>query len=240
MTRPLPAGDMPSGDVPAGDRPVIDVLVADDDPVVRFGLRMMLGGAPDLRVVAEASDGAEAVELAGRHRPDVVLMDIRMPGTDGLTATETLRGRPSAPQVMVLTTFDADAHVLRALRAGAAGFLLKDTPPEELVVAIRHAAQGRPVLSPEVTRRLIARVAESGRDTRRDAARRRLGTLAERERTVAAEIGAGRTNAEIAARHHLGLTTVKTHVSAILTKLDLNNRVQVALLVQEAGLVPPE
>ncbi|GGL99546.1 DNA-binding response regulator [Micromonospora yangpuensis] len=232
MTHPMPADG-------TGD-PVIDVLLADDDPVVRFGLKMILSGAPDLRVVAEASDGAEAVELARRHRPDVVLMDIRMPDTDGLTATETLRSGASGPQVVVLTTFDADAQVLRALRAGAAGFLLKDTPPDELVVAIRHAAQGRPVLSPEVTRRLIARVAEPGQDDRQQAARRRLDVLADRERTVAAEIGAGRTNAEIAARHHLGLTTVKTHVSAILTKLDLNNRVQVALLVQEAGLTPLE
>ncbi|MGC7099063.1 response regulator [Amycolatopsis lurida] len=219
--------------------PSIDVLIADDDPVVRFGLNIMLRGAPDLRVVAEAGDGAEAVELARRHNPAVVLMDIRMPGTDGLTATETLRSRSPAPQVIVLTTFDADAHVLRALRAGAAGFLLKDTPPDELVVAIRHAAQGRPVLSPEVTRRLIARVAESGEDTRRDAARRRLDLLAERERVIALEIGTGRSNAEIAARHHLGLTTVKTHVSAILTKLDLNNRVQVALLVHDAELDLP-
>jgi DNA-binding NarL/FixJ family response regulator len=234
VTDPMPAGDVPA--IPEGDTPAIAVLIADDDPVVRFGLRMMLSGAADLRVVAEASDGAEAVELARRHHPDVVLMDIRMPGTDGLTATETLRSRPPAPQVMVLTTFDADVHVLRALRAGAAGFLLKDTPPDELVVAIRHAVQGRPVLSPEVTRRLIARVAESEQDTRQAAARRRLDVLADRERTVAAEIGAGRSNAEIAARHHLGLTTVKTHVSAILAKLGLNNRVQVALLVHEAGL----
>ncbi|MFC7023758.1 response regulator [Promicromonospora thailandica] len=211
-------------------------MLVDDDPVVRFGLRMMLSGAPDLSVVAEAGDGAEAVALARRHRPDVVLMDIRMPGTDGLTATESLRSRPGAPQVVVLTTFDADAHVLRALRAGAAGFLLKDTPPDELVVAVRHAAQGRPVLSPGVTRRLIDRVAEAGQDDRKAEARRRLDVLADRERVVAAEIGAGRTNAEIAARHHLGLTTVKTHVSAILTKLDLNNRVQVALLAHEAGL----
>ncbi|WP_460748292.1 response regulator transcription factor [Myceligenerans cantabricum] len=226
--------------LPADDRSAIDVLVADDDPVVRFGLRMMLSGAPDLRVVADASDGAEAVELARRHHPDVVLMDIRMPGTDGLTATEMLRGRSPAPQVMVLTTFDTDAHVLRALRAGAAGFLLKDTPPDELVAAIRHAAEGRPVLSPDVTRRLIARVTDSEQDARRAGARRRLGLLAERERAVAVEIGTGRSNAEIAARQHLGLTTVKTHVSAILTKLDLNNRVQVALLVQEAGLDHPE
>lgn len=234
MTVPL-SDDAPDA-APSADPPTIDVLLADDDPVVRFGLKMMLSGARDLRVVAEASDGAEAVELARRHRPDVVLMDIRMPGTDGLTATETLRSWSPAPQVMILTTFDADAHVLRALRAGAAGFLLKDTPPEELVVAVRHAATGRPVLSPEVTRRLIARVAESDQDTRRAAARRRLDVLGAREREVAVEIGAGRSNAEIAARYFLGLTTIKTHVSAILAKLDLNNRVQIALLVHDAAL----
>jgi DNA-binding NarL/FixJ family response regulator len=216
------------------------VLIADDDPVVRFGLTMMLRGADDLRVVAEAEDGAQAIELAGRHAPHVVLVDIRMPGTDGITATEVLRSRTPAPQVVVLTTFDADAHVLRALRAGAAGFLLKDTPPGELVVAIRHAARGRPVLSPEVTRRLIDRVTGSGQDTRRDSARRKLDSLAERERAVAVEIGAGRSNAEIAALHHIGLATVKTHVSAILTKLDFNNRVQVAVLVHDAGLEPRE
>lgn len=178
--------------------PTIDVLVVDDDPVVRFGLTMMLRGAPDLRVVAEAGDGAEALVLAERHAPDVVLMDIRMPVTDGLTVTETLRGRLHAPQVVVLTTFYADAHVLRALRAGAAGFLLKDTPPDELVVAIRHAAAGRPVLSPEVTRRLIDRVAAGDHDTRRDGARRRLGLLAEREHDIARKLGAGRSNAETA------------------------------------------
>ncbi|ANZ39905.1 DNA-binding response regulator [Lentzea guizhouensis] len=223
-----------------GDAPAITVLIADDDPVVRFGLTMMLRGATDVRVVADASDGAEAVELAARHAPDVVLMDIRMPGTDGITATETLHARGHAPQIVVLTTFDSDAHVLRALRAGAAGFLLKDTPPEELVTAIRQAAQGRPVLSPEVTRRLIDRVAGAGlgRDARAEAARRRLNTLAPRERTVAIDVGAGRSNAEIAARHHLGLATIKTHVSAILTKLDLENRVQIALLVHDADLDP--
>lgn len=225
---------------------VITVLVADDDPVVRFGLTMMLRGASDLRVVAEAGDGAEAVALALEHRPDVVLMDIRMPGTDGLTATETLHRRartdgrePSPPHVIVLTTFDADAHVLRALRAGAAGFLLKDTPPDELVDAIRLAARGRPVLSPEVTRRLIDRVTEPGQDTRRAAARRRLDLLADRERAVALAVGTGASNAEIAASHHISLGTVKTHVSAILTKLDLTNRVQVALLVHDADLHRP-
>ncbi|WP_414942639.1 response regulator [Amycolatopsis sp. cmx-11-51] len=223
-----------------GDAPAIAVLIADDDPVVRFGLTMMLRGATDLRVVAEATDGAEAIELAGRHAPDVILMDIRMPGTDGITATETLCARDDAPRIVVLTTFDSDAHVLRALRAGAAGFLLKDTPPEELVVAIRQAAEGRPVLSPEVTRRLIHRVAGAGpgRDARAEAARKRLDSLAPRERTVAIDVGAGRSNAEIAARHYLGLATVKTHVSAILTKLDLDNRVQIALLVHDADLDP--
>jgi DNA-binding NarL/FixJ family response regulator len=224
--------------IPPSMQPTIDVLIADDDPVVRFGLGMMLRGAADLRVVAEAGDGAEAIELARRHEPHVVLMDIRMPGTDGIAATEALRARTPAPEVIVFTTFDADAHVLRALRAGAAGFLVKDTPPDELVVAIRHAAQGRPVLSPEVTRRLIDRVAGADQDTRRDAARRKLDSLADRERTVAVEIGAGRSNAEIAALHHIGLATVKTHVSAILTKLDLANRVQVAVLVHDAGLGP--
>jgi DNA-binding NarL/FixJ family response regulator len=225
-------------EAPPPTEPTIDVLVADDDPVVRFGLAMMLRGADDLRVVAEAGDGAGAIELADRHRPHVVLMDIRMPGTDGITATRTLRARTPAPQVIVLTTFDTDAHVLRALRAGAAGFLVKDTPPDELVLAIRHAAQGRPVLSPEVTRPLIDRVAGTDQDTRRDAARRKLDSLAERERTVAIELGAGRSNAEIAARHHISLATVKTHVSAILTKLGSTNRVQVALLVHDAGLDP--
>jgi DNA-binding NarL/FixJ family response regulator len=232
------AGVTGTGPIEPSTGPTIDVLVADDDPVVRFGLSMMLRGAADLRVVAEAGDGAEAIALADRHRPHVVLMDIRMPGTDGITATEILRARRNPPQVVVLTTFDADAHVLRALRAGAAGFLVKDTPPDELVVAIRHAAQGRPVLSPEVTRRLIDRVAGGEQDTRRAEARRKLDSLAERERTVAIEIGAGRSNAEIAARHHIALTTVKTHVSAIFTKLGLTNRVQVAVLVHDAGLDP--
>lgn len=214
----------------------VTVLVVDDDALVRFGLTMMLRGAPDVQVVAEAGNGAEAIELIRRHEPAVVLMDIRMPVMDGLTATEAIRRRSPAPQVVVLTTFDADAHVLRALRAGAAGFLLKDTPPDELVVAVRHAASGRPVLSPEVLRRLIDRVADSDHDTRGAAARRRLELLAERELAVAREIGAGRSNAEIAACQHLGVATVKTHVSAILTKLDLNNRTQVALLVHDAGL----
>jgi DNA-binding NarL/FixJ family response regulator len=203
---------------------------------VRAGLVMMLGGAPDLRVVAEAGDGTQVLPLVDRHAPDVVLMDIRMPAMDGLAATEALRARRHAPEVIVLTTFDADEHVLRALRAGAAGFVLKDTPPDEIVAAIRRVAQGQPVLSPAVTRRLIARVAGADLDQRRTHARGRLALLNEREREVAAAVGQGSSNAEIAAALYLSVPTVKTHVSSILTKLDLNNRVQIALLVHDAGL----
>jgi DNA-binding NarL/FixJ family response regulator len=216
----------------------VDVLIVDDDPLVRAGLTMMLGGAPDLRVVAEAGDGGEVLALVDRHRPHVVLMDIRMPTVDGLTATEALRKRPGAPEVLVLTTFDADRHVLRALRAGAAGFLLKDTPPAQIVAAVRQVASGAPVLSPAVTKRLIARVAESSVDARRDRAVGRLAVLNDREREVAVEVGKGRSNAEIAAALHLSVPTVKTHVSSVLTKLDLNNRVQIAILAHDAGLLP--
>ncbi len=215
----------------------VAVMIVDDDPLVRAGLAMMLGGTPDIRVVAEAGDGSEVIPLVDRHAPDVVLMDIRMPGVDGLAATEALRARGRVPEVIVLTTFDADRHVLRALRAGAAGFLLKDTPPEEIVAAVRMVAGGRPVLSPEVTRRLIARVAGSDHDRRRDQARARLALLNDREREVAVAVGQGRSNAEIAAVLHLAVPTVKTHVSNILTKLDLNNRVQIALLAHDAGVL---
>jgi DNA-binding NarL/FixJ family response regulator len=222
--------------VVSGAEPV-DVLIVDDDPLVRAGLAMMLGGTPEVHVVGEAGDGAEVPALVDRLTPDVVLMDIRMPGVDGLTATEHLRARPAAPEVIVLTTFDADRHVLRALRAGAAGFLLKDTPPGEIVAAVRQVAEGWPVLSPAVTRRLIARVADSDQDRRRARARSRLALLNDRERDVAVAVGEGRSNAEIGALLHLAVPTVKTHVSSILTKLDLNNRVQIALLAHDAGLL---
>ncbi|MBB4936057.1 DNA-binding NarL/FixJ family response regulator [Streptosporangium album] len=217
--------------------PAIGVLIVDDDPLVRAGLAMMLGGASDIRVVAQAGDGAQALALVDRHAPDVILMDIRMPMMDGLTATESLRARGRAPEVIVLTTFDADGHVLRALRAGAAGFLLKDTPPEEIVTAVRQVARGHPVLSPSVTRRLIARVADGDHDRRRSHATDRLALLNDREREVALAVGQARSNAEIAAVLYLGVPTVKTHVSAILAKLGLNNRVQIALLVHDAGLL---
>jgi DNA-binding NarL/FixJ family response regulator len=215
----------------------VDVLVVDDDPLVRAGLAMMLGGAKDIRVVAEAGDGAEVPALVDRHRPHVVLMDIRMPTVDGLTATEAVRARRDAPEVLVLTTFDADQHVLRALRAGAAGFLLKDTPPAEIVSAVRQVAAGTPVLSPTVTKRLIARVAETDTSARRSQALSRLNALNDREREVAVEVGKGSSNAEIAAALFLSVPTVKTHVSSILTKLGLNNRVQIALLTHDAGLL---
>jgi DNA-binding NarL/FixJ family response regulator len=217
---------------------VIKVLLVDDDPLVRAGLVMMLGGAPDIDVVGEGGDGTAVPALVHRHAPDVVLMDIRMPGQDGLTATEALRGTPGAPEVIVLTTFDADEHVLRALRAGAAGFILKDTPPAQIVAAIRQAAAGQPVLSPAITRRLIDHVVGADRGPRRTAAVRRLDELNERERSVAVAVGEGLSNAEIAGRLYLSVPTVKTHVSSVLSKLGLNNRVQIALLVHDAGLLP--
>ncbi|KUL55261.1 LuxR family transcriptional regulator [Streptomyces sp. NRRL F-4489] len=227
---------MTSAESPTGVSSTVDVLIVDDDPLVRAGLSVMLGGASDLRVVAEAGDGAEAIELVRRHRPHVVLMDIRMPVMDGLAATEALRAADGAPEILVLTTFDADEYVLRALRAGAAGFALKDTPPPEIVAAIRRVARGEPVLSPVVTHRLIRQVV-SAQDTsrRRREAAERLAVLNDRERAVALGVGQGKSNAEIGAALYLGVSTVKTHVSSILTKLGLNNRVQIALLVQDAG-----
>ncbi|MDT0347119.1 response regulator transcription factor [Streptomyces litchfieldiae] len=216
----------------------IRVLLVDDDPLVRSGLRLMLAAAPDIEVAGEAADGTEVPDLTHRLAPDVVLMDIRMPGMDGLAATERLRALAAPPEVVVLTTFNTDDHVLRALRAGAAGFLLKDTPPGEIVEAVRRVALGDPVLSPAVTQRLIAHVTGSSRDTRD--ARRRLRALGDREREVAVAIGRGKTNAEIAADLYLSLPTVKTHVSRILTKLGLNNRVQIALLAHDARLTDGE
>jgi DNA-binding NarL/FixJ family response regulator len=210
---------------------MIRVLLVDDDALVRSGLRMMLSGS--VEIVGEAEDGREVLGAIDRHRPDVVLMDIRMPHLDGIEATRLVRSQPSPPAVVVLTTFDADELVLRALRAGAAGFLLKDTPPPEIVRAIEHVHAGEGMLSPTVTRRLIALVA--GDDGgRRDAARARLETLSAREREVAEAVGRGAANAEIAAELHMSVATVKAHVSRLLAKLALDTRVQLALLVQEA------
>jgi DNA-binding NarL/FixJ family response regulator len=215
---------------------MIRVLLVDDDPLVRSGLRMMLSGAESVEVVAEAGDGREVLGQVDLHRPDVVLMDIRMPQLDGIAATRLLAAQPDPPAVLVLTTFDADELVLRALQAGAAGFLLKDTPPAEIVRAIEHVHAGEAMLSPAVTRRLISLVAgDSDAGARAEHARDLLATLSPRERDVALGIGQGQGNAEIAAALHLSVATVKGHVSRLLDKLEVDNRVQIALLVQEAG-----
>jgi len=215
---------------------VIRVLIVDDDALVRAGLSMMLAGSDDIRVVAEASDGSQVASAVDAYQPDVVLMDIRMPGMDGLAATEALRSRESAPQIIVLTTFDADDHVLRALRAGAAGFLLKDTPPPEILRAIRLVAGGEAMLSPAVTRRLIEHVADDGLGARRTRACALLDGLTDREREVALAIGQGKSNAEIAGELYMSVATVKAHVSRLLQKLELDNRVQIALLAHDAGV----
>jgi DNA-binding NarL/FixJ family response regulator len=232
-----PAGGSPAGpDAGAGGDGTgpVRVLIVDDDALVRAGLSMILAGARDVDVVGEAADGSDVPAAVARHRPDVVLMDIRMPRVDGLAATETLRARPGAPEVIVLTTFDADEFVLRALRAGASGFLLKDTPPTEILQAVRRVAAGEATLSPTVTRQLIAHVAAPAQSPRAAAARQ-LDRLSDRERDVALALGQGKSNAEISAELFMSVATVKAHVSRLLTKLELNNRVQVALLVHDAG-----
>jgi DNA-binding NarL/FixJ family response regulator len=213
----------------------IRVLIVDDDALVRAGLSMILGGVDDIEIVGEAGDGSQVPPMVAEHRPDVVLMDIRMPEVDGLAATEALRAARTPPEVVVLTTFHADAQVLRALRAGAAGFLLKDIAPVELVGAIRKVAAGEPILSPAITRQLIGHVSGDVGSGRAERARGLLARLSEREREVAHAVGQGRSNAEIGRELFMSVPTVKAHVSRILTKLELNNRVQVALLVYDAG-----
>jgi DNA-binding NarL/FixJ family response regulator len=215
---------------------MIRVMLVDDDPLVRSGLRMLLGGAPEIEVVAEAEDGDEVLAAVDRHRPDVVLMDIRMPRVDGVSAAGLLAGQPTPPKVLMLTTFDADDLVLRALRAGASGFLLKDTPPAEIVRAIELVAAGDSMLSPAVTRRLIDHVAAAGEvGTPRADADRLLATLSPRELEVARAVGRGLANAEISAELHLSVATVKAHVSKVMEKLGVDNRVQVALLIRDGS-----
>ena len=215
----------------------IRVAIVDDDAMVRTGLRLLLGGLADIEVVAEAADGVEAVTVAAANCPDVMLMDIRMPRMDGLMATQRIRSRPSAPHVLVLTTFTADDYVLEALRSGASGFLLKDTPPQEIITAVRTVAAGAGTLSPSVIRGLIDFVADPEAGSRRARARARLEALTEREREVAVALGRGWSNAEIGTGLSMSLATVKGHVSRVLAKLDLNNRVQVAVLVHDAELL---
>jgi DNA-binding NarL/FixJ family response regulator len=214
----------------------VRILIVDDDPLVRAGLTMILRGVPDMTVVGEAADGTEVVPAVDTCQPDVVLMDIRMPRLDGLAATELLRARPHPPEVIVLTTFHADEYVLRALRAGASGFLLKDTAPAEILRAISRVAAGEPTLSPTVIRQLIAHLGNTDAGTRQRHARTVLARLTPREREVATAVGQGRTNAEIGSELFMSVATVKANVSRILTKLDLNNRTQLALLAHDAGL----
>ncbi|MGP4028518.1 response regulator transcription factor [Actinomadura sp. 3N407] len=218
------------------DSPPVRVLIVDDDALVRAGLSMMLSNAGDLEVVGDVADGAEVVGAVNRHRPDVVLMDIRMPRLDGLAATELLRARRDPPEIIILTTFDTDDHIVRAMRAGASGFLLKHTPPPDIIRAIREVAAGEPMMSPAVLRKMMSYVAGSGADPRQARARELLDRLSDGERAVAALVGRGRTNSEIGRELSLSVATVKAYVSRLLTKLDLNNRVQVALLVHDAAL----
>jgi RNA polymerase sigma factor (sigma-70 family) len=211
------------------------VVVVDDEPMVCAHLRTILSAAGDLGVVDEAHDGAAGVEAVRRSRPDVVLMDLRMPGVDGLTAIERIGRLPDPPPVVALTTFDADQYVLRALRAGAAGFLVKTTPPEELARLVRVAADGNTVLSPSAARRLVA--ASADRQSSRQRARQLLEGLTEREREVLACLGEGLSNAQIAERLYLSEATVKGYVSRMLDKLGCANRTQAGLLAHDAGIV---
>jgi DNA-binding NarL/FixJ family response regulator len=214
----------------------IKVAIVDDDPLVRAGLSLILGGASDVVIVGEAEDGVAGLEMIRRTSPDVVLMDIRMPRLDGLEATARLLRGSDPPRVIVLTTFDADEYVVRALGDGASGFLLKDTPPAQIVDAVRKVAAGEPMLSPSVTAQLIRQVANHPTDDRAARARELLDRLSEREREVAVAVGRGLSNADIAAELYMSVATVKAHVSRLLDKLDADNRVQVAILVHDAGL----
>jgi DNA-binding NarL/FixJ family response regulator len=213
----------------------VKVLLVDDDALVRAGLRLILSSADDLEVVGETDDGASAVAAARRHRPDVVLMDIRMPQMDGITATAALRRLAPPPQVVVLTTFQADEHVVAALRAGASGFLVKDTPPADIITAVRLVAAGDAIVSPSVTRTLLSHFGNTETSERHRVAAQRLAALTDREREVATAVGAGASNAEIATSLFMSEATVKAHVSRLLSKLDLSNRVQIAILVHDAA-----
>ena len=227
---------MPDEPTGPGPRPA-RVVIVDDDPLVRAGLSMILGGSPTITVVAEADDGEHAQEVVARERPDVVLMDIRMPRRDGISATEGLLAMAHPPKVIVLTTFDTDDQVLAALRAGATGFLLKDTPPPKIVDAVHRVLAGEPILSPSVTAQLIASATDGQPTARRDDALTHLASLTEREHDVAVAIGQGLSNAEIGAQLYMSVATVKSHVTRLFAKLQVENRVQVAMRVHDAGLV---
>ena len=213
------------------------VLITDDDALVRAGLALMLGGAPDIEVVAEAANGAEALEAVRAGGIDVALMDLRMPVMDGIAATAAIAALDDPPKVIVLTTFDADEYVVRALAAGANGFLLKDTPPAEIVAAIGKVEAGEPMLSPAITTQLIRQVTDNAPDDRSESALALVSTLTDRERDVALAVGHGSSNAEIAAQLHLSMATVKAHISHLFMKLEATNRVQVAICMHDAGLL---
>jgi DNA-binding NarL/FixJ family response regulator len=219
----------------------ISVLLADDQPLLRRGFRMILEAEGDLVIAAEAGNGAEAVTLAQRHAPDVVLMDIRMPGTDGIEATRRIIAADGRVRVLVLTTFDLDEYAFGALRAGASGFLLKDVRPGELVTAIRTVASGDAVISPRVTRRLLEEYAQVLPLSASQQAERypQLEALTEREREVLIAVARGLSNTEIAVSLYVSEATVKSHVGRILAKLRLRDRVQVVVLAYEAGLIQP-
>ena len=214
----------------------IKVAIVDDDALVRAGLSLILGGAGDVEIVGEAENGVAGLDLINRKSPDVVLMDIRMPHLDGLETTARLMRRSDPPQVIVLTTFDADEYVVQALSDGASGFLLKDTPPTQIVDAVRKVAAGEPMLSPSVTAQLIRRVANHPTGDRVTQARTRMDRLSEREREVAIAVGRGLSNADIAHELYMSVATVKAHVSRLLVKLESDNRVQIAICVHDAGL----
>ncbi|MCM4083332.1 response regulator [Paractinoplanes hotanensis] len=216
---------------------MIRVLLADDHRLVRTGFRVILGLEDDIEVIGEAENGAQAVEATARHSPDVVLMDVEMPGMDGLEATRRIVAAGGGPSVLILTTFDRDDYLFAALEAGASGFLLKNSSPESLVEAVRVVARGDALLAPEITRRVISAFARPGTPRAEPAAR--LGELTPREHEVLVELAGGATNAEIAAALHLGETTVKTHVSRVLTKLGARDRTQAVVLAYELGVVRP-
>jgi DNA-binding NarL/FixJ family response regulator len=218
---------------------VVRVLLADDEVMVRAGLKAILATAPDIEVVAEAGDGREALELARAHRPDVALLDIRMPVLDGLRAAAEFRRVLPGTAVVMLTTFSEDEYITGALDSGASGFLLKSGDPYELMAAVRAVQGGASYLSPQIAHRVIQQVS-GGRMTRQAAARQRIATLTPREREVLALVGAGLSNAEIGERLYLVEGTVKAYVSAVLSRLKVKNRVQAALLAYEAGLVDGE
>ncbi|WP_344681562.1 response regulator transcription factor [Saccharopolyspora taberi] len=214
---------------------MIQVLLVEDETMLRAGLRRILDSAADLTVVAEAENGAEALAAVQRHAPDVVVMDVQMPKMDGLAATRQLAAQPDAPKILILTMFDLDANIYAAIEAGASGFLLKDARPEELINAIRVIADGDAMLSPSVTRRLLARFA-GGSPTRTTSALDRLAELTPREREILALVGGGLSNAAIAKRLNAAESTVKGHVSRLMTKLDCDSRVQAAIIAHNAGI----